>query len=63
MLKRKGENTMAKDRTPKEYKIPERPINEIFLSLNGISDGYSFRGINENKTPAFQNKDEKEKES
>lgn len=54
---------MAKNRIPKEYKIPERPINEIFLSLNGVSDEYSFRGINENKLPAFQSKDDKEKKS
>ena len=38
---------MAKERVEvtKEYKLPKRPINEIFLSLNGNPEDYAFRGI------------------
>lgn len=36
---------MAKDRTPAEFKIPERPLNEIFCSMNGSPEDYAFRNI------------------
>lgn len=36
---------MAKERVLKEFKIPERPINEIFLSMNGNPEDFAFRGV------------------
>ena len=28
-----------------DYRIPKRPINEMFLSLNGSPEDYAFRGV------------------
>ena len=28
-----------------DYRLPKRPINEMFLSLNGNPEDYAFRGI------------------
>jgi len=28
-----------------DYRLPKRPINEMFLSLNGSPEDYAFRGI------------------
>lgn len=38
---------MAKERKEvvQEYRLPKRPINEIFLSLNGNPEDFAFRGI------------------
>lgn len=29
----------------KEFSIPNRPINETFISMNGSPEDYAFRGI------------------
>ena len=38
---------MAKERKDiaEDYRLPKRPINEMFLSLNGSPEDYAFRGI------------------
>ena len=38
---------MGKVRTDigEDYRIPKRPVNEMFLSLNGSPEDYAFRGI------------------
>ena len=38
---------MAKERKEitHEYRLPKRPIHEMFLSLNGNPEDYAFRGI------------------
>ena len=35
----------APKKVPKEYTIPDRSVNEQFLSINGSPEDYAFRGI------------------
>lgn len=35
----------VKKNVSKEFTIPDRPVNEIFLSINGSPEDYAFRGI------------------